>query len=140
MKKLDTNNLRHMALACGARGITPETAAGLMEEAADEIDRLRGAARSATVTPSWVPLAAKRTRETIEHAGHIPWTFEGDPCGGQHIDYMLAELESGRISGNKAHRWLGWVQAIACEKGDVSLEALKAINKTASATADGGAA
>lgn len=46
MSELDTNHLRNMALACGARGITPETAAGLMEQAATEIDRLRGAARS----------------------------------------------------------------------------------------------
>ena len=34
--------------------------------------------------------------------------------GKDHLRYMLKELELGRITGEKAHRWIGWIQGCVC--------------------------
>ncbi len=45
-----------------------------------------------------------------------------------HAAWMLSEIIQGRITGEKAHRWLGWAQAAAVADGAASLEDCKYAN------------
>ena len=45
-----------------------------------------------------------------------------------HIQWMLDGIALGYITGDKAHRWLGWAQCAVCAFEDVKLEELKQIN------------
>ncbi len=49
----------------------------------------------------------------------------------EHLRDMLTKIQSGEISGEKAHRWLGWVQGVLCARGAGSLEEFKAVNHQA---------
>jgi hypothetical protein len=51
--------------------------------------------------------------------------------GKDHLRYMLVKMIEGEIEGEKAHRWLGWVQGCVCVGGGASLEELKMVNKLA---------
>jgi len=51
--------------------------------------------------------------------------------GKDHLRYMLDKLILGDVEGEKAHRWLGWVQGCVCVGGGANLETLKKINKAA---------
>lgn len=47
-----------------------------------------------------------------------------------HLREMNAKIQSGEVSGEKAHRWLGWMQAcVYCTCSAVSLGDFKDINK-----------
>lgn len=54
---------------------------------------------------------------------------DNSPIGLRHVEDMLMGIINGTITGDKAHRWLGWAQAIICVGGGATLEELKAINK-----------
>jgi len=54
-----------------------------------------------------------------------------DEYGKDHLRYMLDKLMLGDIEGEKAHRWLGWVQACVCMGGGATLKEMKKINKAA---------
>ncbi len=54
-----------------------------------------------------------------------------DEYGKDHLKYMLDKLMLGDIEGEKAHRWIGWVQGCICVGGGADLETLKRINKAA---------
>ena len=56
---------------------------------------------------------------------------EHDEYGKNHLRTMLAMLVAGEITGEKAHRWLGWVQGCICVGNGASLETMKRINKEA---------
>ena len=49
--------------------------------------------------------------------------------GVDHLLDMCADILNGKVIGDKAHRWLGWIQGCVCMSGDVTLEELKEINK-----------
>lgn len=51
-------------------------------------------------------------------------------CGKEHLQEMLEKIESGAVVGEQAHRWLGWIQAVICASGTVSLKQLKKINQS----------
>ena len=54
---------------------------------------------------------------------------EHDQYGKDHLKNMLTQLELGTISGEKAHRWIGWIQGCVCVGGGATLEDMKMINK-----------
>ena len=54
-----------------------------------------------------------------------------DEYGKDHLKYMLDKLMTGEIFGEKAHRWIGWVQGCICMGGGATLEEMKRINKMA---------
>jgi thioesterase domain-containing protein len=54
-----------------------------------------------------------------------------EPTGGAHLVWMLEQIKPEKMSPTKACRWLGWIQAVLCERGAASLEELKAVNKAA---------
>ena len=85
----------------------------------------------------WVAAAAEATGYLVARRGFIPWTDDpNDPTGGKHVEGMLVKLKRGEITGHKAHRWLGWVQACAAMRCGITLEEFKSINKKASADRD----
>ncbi len=51
--------------------------------------------------------------------------------GKDHLRAMLAMLVSEEITGEKAHRWIGWIQGCVCVGGGNTLEDMKKINKSA---------
>jgi hypothetical protein len=51
--------------------------------------------------------------------------------GKDHLREMLRKLISGEVSGEKAHRWIGWIQGCVCVGKGATLEEMKLINKKA---------
>jgi hypothetical protein len=45
-----------------------------------------------------------------------------------HVRYVLNEVEYGRITGEKAHRWLGWAQGYLMSQGLLTLDDCKYAN------------
>jgi len=56
---------------------------------------------------------------------------EHEAYGKNHLMAMLAMLAGGEITGDKAHRWLGWVQGCICVGKGATLDDMKDINKKA---------
>ena len=54
-----------------------------------------------------------------------------DEYGKDHLRYMLDKVMLGDVEGEKAHRWIGWVQGCICMGGGANLRELKLINKMA---------
>ena len=75
-----------------------------------------------------IKIAAKNMLDFIDMAD-LP---EYDPAFGRtHLYYMAYSIVDGQITGEKAHRWLGWIQGCLCMSGCVSLEEMKQNNKEA---------
>lgn len=58
------------------------------------------------------------------------WPKEG-PLSRCHVRGMLERIECGEITGEKAHRWLGWAQAACVAAGVATLDEMKQINHAA---------
>ena len=71
-----------------------------------------------------IRIAAKNTRDLL---GNIEYSSKKG-CDKHHIEWMLRGIELGYIQHEKAHRWLGWAQAIICIAGDSNLDELKDVN------------
>ena len=56
---------------------------------------------------------------------------EYDPGGRNvgHIGHMLLKLKTGQVNGDKAQRWLGYVQALTVFYGIYTLDELRELNK-----------
>lgn len=52
-----------------------------------------------------------------------------DGRGIAHARWMLGEIETGDVEGEKAHRWLGYAQAIIVQHYEATLEDVKRINE-----------
>ena len=52
---------------------------------------------------------------------------DNSKIGKKHLFHMLRSIELGLVREEKAHRWLGWVQACLYITG-VTLDELKKIN------------
>ena len=51
--------------------------------------------------------------------------------GLNHLNTMCQKIIIGEVAGEKAHRWLGWIQCAVCIGGGATLEKLKEINRKA---------
>lgn len=72
-----------------------------------------------------IKVAAKETRRTIVWCD-LP---THDPeFGKNHLTEMAFKIETGEVTGEKAHRWLGWIQGCVCVGGGATLEQLKQLN------------
>lgn len=45
-----------------------------------------------------------------------------------HARWCLGEVANGNITGEKAHRWLGYAQGVLVQNGHLTLEACKHAN------------
>lgn len=71
-------------------------------------------------------VAAARCREFVNKATSLP---DNHPeYGRDHLHYMIDEIASGRVSGEKSHRWLGFLQGVLVATGTVTLKEMKQIN------------
>lgn len=53
----------------------------------------------------------------------------GDATTTEHLLDMINAIETEKVTGEKAHRWLGWIQGVVCCRGGASLEEMKEINQ-----------
>jgi hypothetical protein len=100
---------------------------GMMQGNREALALLRAGAAA-----PWVATAATATRALVQRCTNVGISDDHPAVGLRNVEDMLHRIESGEIEGNKAHRWLGWAQAIVCAGGGATIERLKAINKTAS--------
>lgn len=50
-------------------------------------------------------------------------------CTRAHLQSMLMKIMLNDVAGEKAHRWLGYVQGIVALREGATLEELKALNR-----------
>lgn len=55
-----------------------------------------------------------------------------DDFGKDHMRDMIHAIESGIVSGEKAHRWLGYLQGVLVATGGCTLQEMKDLNLTGS--------
>lgn len=70
--------------------------------------------------------AAVLTETLIERSIAL---YSNADYGKDHLHEMCQKIASGEVSGEKAHRWLGWAQAAICIYQGATLEQFKRINK-----------
>jgi len=56
---------------------------------------------------------------------------DSDGMGLSHAGWMLIEVGTEKVTGEKAHRWLGWAQSIIVNHGYLELKECKDINHAA---------
>lgn len=54
-----------------------------------------------------------------------------DGCERSHLLYMCRMIINKKVKGEKAHRWLGWIQGVCTSVGITSLPQCKRVNKRA---------
>ncbi len=54
-----------------------------------------------------------------------------DSTSRPHLMWMIQGIQIGRVTGEKAHRWMGWIQACIVMQTGVTLEDMKRINQSA---------
>lgn len=77
-----------------------------------------------------IKIAAEGTRHMLVDSAPSLWPLKG-PLSQGHVEDMLERIESGEITEEKAHRWLGWAQAACVAAGAGTLDDMKAINLAA---------
>lgn len=77
----------------------------------------------------------KAAESTLEIMNKPYWPEEkrdrDEPDSYYYVEWMLRGIIDGYIQHEKAHRWLGWAQAIILVQQGVDLDQLKLINKRA---------
>ena len=71
--------------------------------------------------------AAAKCRYYIDYCDLLP--EEHNEIGKDHLHDMIDKIVSEKVSGNKGHRWLGYIQGCICASGGAGLEEMKLINK-----------
>lgn len=80
-----------------------------------------------------VIVSATECRKIMYGRAHEWQTTDDFAVSYIHCIDMCDKIMDGYITGEKAHRWIGWLQACICINGFATLEELKAINKRPSA-------
>ena len=76
-----------------------------------------------------VKQAAQRTVDSCVNA--IPLSGElshPEWARVRHLRSMNEAIQCGAVTGERAHRWLGWLQAVAYLRGGATPEQLQRIN------------
>ncbi len=50
-------------------------------------------------------------------------------CSSEHILDILQQVVDGKVTGSKAHRFIGWAQAVLCMEGYTSLDDARTLNR-----------
>jgi len=82
-----------------------------------------------------IQIAAEQTKHLIKKQlinkhPHNGWPTLPSELAYPHAIYMLDSIQDERVTGEKAHRWLGWAQCAAVAAGAGTLDDMKAINHT----------
>lgn len=77
-----------------------------------------------------VKLAAQRTTDSHVRAINLGRDSALPKATVAHLLYMNANIQEGIVAGDKAHRWLGWMQAVVYLAGAASHDDLQQINRT----------
>ena len=80
---------------------------------------------------SWTPIqhAAAAMHDYIANAWEIRAGDVPQPCDRQHLFWMIGKILDGEVTGEAAHRWLGWIQYGACLSGTIGLDQLRDLNR-----------
>ncbi len=79
-----------------------------------------------------IKIAARETASLIISGPNKPyWPDAPESITWPHVLGMLANIADGEITGEKAHRWLGWAQCAIVAAKAGTLEEMKAINHAA---------
>ena len=70
----------------------------------------------------------KATKETAHLIDKTNLPDEHPEFGKDHLHYMVKVIQDGEVTGEKAHRWLGWLQACMCFGNGATLKELASIN------------
>ena len=73
-----------------------------------------------------VKIAARETDELIDFT-NLP--LLNAEYGKDYLHEMVNKIICGEVSGEKAHRWLGYLQSAVVIGGGANLEQVKMINK-----------
>jgi len=71
---------------------------------------------------------AAKAMQRHMHDNMSEWE-QGEYNGYDHLINMCYKIIDKTVEGDKAHRWLGWVQGCVYCDGTTTLEELKLINK-----------
>ena len=71
--------------------------------------------------------SAKATRPYIDQS--VIEVLGEEATSTKHLHEMLDAIEQGTVTGEKAHRWLGWAQGVICCCGGATLDQMKEANK-----------
>ncbi len=76
-----------------------------------------------------VEIAAFETKALL----NVKTESKRDPSGRtvNHAKWMLEGIAWGYVTGEKAHRWLGYAQAIVIENSWATLDFIKDLNRNA---------
>lgn len=70
----------------------------------------------------------KAAHEMIQYVLNSALSEKHPECGKIHLLEMISKIENSEITGEKAYRWLGWIQGCVCVTGGATLEQMKNIN------------
>lgn len=70
-------------------------------------------------------------RETAKYIEKTDLPRNNPEIGKEHLHHMARSIQDGIVHGEKAHRWLGWLQACVCMGRGATLKQLKEINHRA---------
>lgn len=117
-------------LRLGVQAAECDEAADALESMAAEIAALQ--AKVGEASDNWEAEAALNTSRACGY--HIPPDAGRSEygTGAHHAFWMLAEIAYSRVTGRKAHRWLGYAQGLLVAAGVLDLERAKLANKAAS--------
>lgn len=73
---------------------------------------------------------ARATIDAVQFPGLI-FCSDEDGLNEQHIYNILQQVEAGEVTGDKAHRFIGWAQAVICTEGLLTLMELRDLNRSA---------
>ncbi len=71
---------------------------------------------------------AKDTYDFLMKNIHLGKFSDVEELSSDHIQYMLLSIFYGKVTGYKAHRWLGWAQCAIVSSGIGNLKMMKNIN------------
>ncbi len=81
------------------------------------------------MTPEHVIQVAKKMRHTYELFASPDYRMvPGRETCPQHLCWMLHRIECGKVTGSRAHHWLGWVQGVLVMQGRCSADYFKRLN------------
>lgn len=72
--------------------------------------------------------AAQTTYDAVQSNYYDILRSNEESLTKEHLLWMLNQIMSGEVEGEKAHRWLGWVWGVSCAAGVGDLEDFKDIS------------